>query len=199
MEKNNIIEIWKDIPQYKGIYQVSNLGNVKSLKRITVTEKRSFPLREKILSKLKNKDGYLYAGLCVNGKRKGVAIHQLVAMAFLAHSRNGYEKVVDHINNDRKDNRVENLRIITARENTSEKKINTSSKYVGVYWCNTNKKWIAHIRVLKDRLKLGHFNCELSASVFYDKALKSIEKNEEIILKRYKKNVKYNNHLTVYV
>ena len=56
-------EIWKDIPEYEGMYQISNLGNVKSLKRKFVKE-------DKILKTVTHKDGYLHVGLYKNKTRK---------------------------------------------------------------------------------------------------------------------------------
>ena len=95
-------ETWKSIPSYEGLYQVSSLGNVKSLK---------FG-KERILTNTIRSDGYSVAGLSKNGIEKKIKTHQLVAMAFLEHKPNGYTLVVDHINGNPSDNRLENLRIL---------------------------------------------------------------------------------------
>lgn len=101
-------EVWKDIDGYEG-YQVSNLGNVKSL-NYKCTGK------ERILSPgIKN--GYLYVGLCKDGKRKDYYIHRLVAEAFIP---NPFKlPCVNHKNEDKTDNRVENLEWCTYSYNNT--------------------------------------------------------------------------------
>ena len=98
-------EIWKDIEGYEGLYQVSNLGRVKSLHYS----------KEKIIKLRKNKSGYLEANLCKEGKVKIMMAHRLVANAFISNPKN--KEQVDHINTIRDDNRVENLRWATRSEN----------------------------------------------------------------------------------
>lgn len=99
-------EIWKDVVGYEGLYQVSNLGRVKSLR-----SKRS---KDGIMS-LGKKQGYSVI-IVPNGKsRKMLLVHRLVAQAFIPNPEN--KPHIDHINGDRKDNRVENLRWCTPLEN----------------------------------------------------------------------------------
>jgi len=119
------MEIFKDIPGYEGIYQVSDLGRVKSLKFN----------KEKILKPGVNNHGYYTVVLC-KGKRKTINVHQLVAMAFLNHEPCGYNGlIVDHKDNNPLNNRLSNLQLISQRENTSKDK-KGSSKYTGVSWNN---------------------------------------------------------------
>ena len=81
----NIQEIWKDIPNYEGYYQVSNLGNVKSLARFNNLGKR---VKERVLKNLvTTTKGYLVVRLSKIGLVKTKQIHQLVAEAFLNHSQ----------------------------------------------------------------------------------------------------------------
>ena len=103
-------EIWKDIKEYEGLYQVSNLGNVKSL-----NYKRTG--KEKNLKARINKEGYLRVCLCQNGNNTDFMVHRLVAQAFL----DGYsdDLEVDHINTIRNDNKIENLRMCTRKENVN--------------------------------------------------------------------------------
>lgn len=97
-------EIWKDILGYEGNYQVSSLGNVKNIKN------------ERILKGRLDKYGYYRVILCKKGMRyKNFQIHRLVAMAFIKNPND--KPQVDHINTIRIDNRVENLRWVTYREN----------------------------------------------------------------------------------
>lgn len=97
------VEIWKDIEGYEGLYQISNLGNVKSLKNGLLKGGKIF--------------GYRYIGLCYNGKYKSFRVARLVAKAFIPNTEN--KPCVDHINAIRDDDRVENLRWVTHKENTN--------------------------------------------------------------------------------
>jgi len=162
-------EIWKDIPEYEGLYQVSNLGNVKSFQF----------KREKILkpySTGKIPKHYLAVSFYENGVRKHKKIHQLVAMAFLNHKPNGYELVIDHINNNRLDNRIENLQIVTTRFNVSKAK-NGSSKYTGVHFIKKRKKWRCNIQYNGKTITLKECDNENEANLIYQKALFEIENN----------------------
>ena len=104
------MEEWRDIKGYEGKYQVSNLGNVKSLNYNRTGQ-------EKILKSAKDKDGYLIIILCKNGENKNCRVHRLVAQAFLDDYSDDLE--VDHISTDRKNNNVKNLRMVTRKENNN--------------------------------------------------------------------------------
>ena len=97
-------EIWKDIPNYKGMYQVSNLGRVKSFKRG----------KERVLKTVPHKDGYYLVALYKGGERKMNLVHRFVMLAFVGES----DLQVNHINGIKTDNRLENLEYCTALENT---------------------------------------------------------------------------------
>ena len=103
-----INENWKDIEGYNGLYQISNLGRVKSLNYRNTG-------KEKILKPCKINNGYLLVALCKNGKSKHYLVHRLVAEHFITNPDN--KSCIDHINTDRTDNRVCNLRWVTHKEN----------------------------------------------------------------------------------
>tara|TARA_R110000824_G_scaffold79611_1_gene200511 strand:- start:284 stop:781 length:498 start_codon:yes stop_codon:yes gene_type:complete len=161
-----MIEEFKNIKGYNGDYQISNLGRVKSLK---------FG-KEKILKNIKDGKGYFFVGLSKNNKSKLILVHQLVAIAFLGHMVNGLVKVVNHVDFDRTNNKLDNLELVTTRENTNRKHIKSSSRYVGVSWSKSSSKWEARIRVNGKQLYLGYFVDELEASKAYQKALKTLNK-----------------------
>jgi len=96
-------EIWKDIPNYEGLYQMSNLGRVKSLK---------FG-KEKIIKPQENSRGYIQVGLCKEGERKFFKVHRLVMLLFVGAS----DLQVNHINGIKTDNRLENLEYCTGSQN----------------------------------------------------------------------------------
>ena len=169
-------EIWKDVPNYEGMYQVSNLGNVKSLSREIFNHLGSYISEEKIMKQHINQ-GYKRVNLSKNNKLKNIKVHQLVAMAFLNHTPDGTHKlVVDHINNDPLDNRLENLQIITNRHNASKDKLNYTSRYTGVFWDKERNKWQTKIHVNGKTIFLGRFSSEHEAHLTYQKALTEIKK-----------------------
>lgn len=108
------MEIWKDIDGYNGLYQVSNLGNVKSVERFRTNGKGGYIQKSRIL-KTGKRNGYLFVNLCKDGVVKTFKVHRLVANHFLPNPEKKPE--IDHINTDSTDNRVENLRWVTHKEN----------------------------------------------------------------------------------
>lgn len=114
-------EIWKDIQGYEGFYQISNLGNVKSLER--VIDKGNGILqhrKERIMNKRESVDGYYVAKLNVNKKSKSIAIHILVARHFIDNPNNYPE--VNHKDCNRKNNQVDNLEWCTHQQNVEYSK-----------------------------------------------------------------------------
>ena len=113
------MEEWKDIPNYEGCYQASTEGRIKSLARTVNTGfggKRE--VNERILSPSSAQNNkYRMVGLS-NGTIRMFTVHQLVAITFLGHVPDRYNLAVDHINENRYDNRLANLQIITHKENS---------------------------------------------------------------------------------
>ena len=101
-------EVWKDIPGYEGLYQVSNFGEVKSLSRY-------HHKKETILKKHKTKDGYYETTLVKNGKYKFIRTHRLVAFAFIPNLLN--KEQINHKDGNKLNNNVENLEWCTLQEN----------------------------------------------------------------------------------
>ena len=99
-------EIWKDIVGYEGLYQVSNLGNVKRLKGYKGRGK-GYIVEEHLIQPSINSRGYQNVILCKNGKTKTFSMHRLVAIAFLDNSDNLPE--VNHKDEDKTNNCVDNL------------------------------------------------------------------------------------------
>ena len=142
-------EEYRQIEGYDN-YSVSNIGNVRNNKTGRIL--KSFP----------NSDGYLLVDLYKEGKSKTHKIHRLVATSFLENIDNLPE--VDHINQIKYDNRIENLRWCSHSNNCrNQKKRNGTSKYFGVHWCKRDKKWISSIQLNKKRKVIGYFETEEDA------------------------------------
>ena len=117
------MKIWKDIPQFEGIYQASVTGQIRSIKS------------KKHLKGTMNKDGYLQIGLYKNGSRKKYYIHRLIAITFLG----DFSLLsVHHINDIRSDNRLENLIWMDIEENKKLRKFETLKDKI-TYIYNTKK------------------------------------------------------------
>ena len=108
-------EIWRDIPDYEGIYQVSNLGRIKSLDRYVKRGKSGF-FKEGQIQKLQNNgNGYLYKQLKHEGRHRNFYIHRLVLMVFIGERPDGM--VICHKDGDTTNNNLNNLRYDTPLEN----------------------------------------------------------------------------------
>ena len=129
------MEIWKDIEGFKG-YKVSNKGNVKSFKRSN----------GKLLKVSDDGNGYLILKLYKDNKGHTRKVHKLVAIAFLGHVPSGMDLIVHHINNIKTDNRVDNLQIVTARENSHTHHKGTS-KHKGVWFNDVSGKYQSYITI----------------------------------------------------
>lgn len=110
-------EIWKDVVGYEGWYQVSDLGRVKSLVRMTIRGKYTAARVSKILISHPNSKGYPSVTLCRNSKRRTIVIHKLVAQAFIPNVNS--KPQVDHIDGNKQNNKVTNLRWVTCKENSN--------------------------------------------------------------------------------
>ena len=110
------MEEWRPIKGYEGLYEISNLGRVKSLERIiTRSDGVKQTIKSKILKGTRDKDGYLIVGLSKNYETKQFKVHRLVAETFISNPDNKPE--VDHINTNRTDNVATNLRWCTHEGN----------------------------------------------------------------------------------
>jgi hypothetical protein len=175
-------EIWKDIPGFEGRYQASTFGNIRTLDRVCSnggngTYKRKGSLRTLTI----NNKGYYHITLWDLEKRKGInlRVHTLVAMTFLNYTRCGMKEIIDHIDNNKLNNRVDNLQVTTQRHNSSKDKKNKTSKYTGVSFDKSKRRWVSVIFVQNKAKNMGRFKCEFAAHVAYLKELKRIN-NEGI-------------------
>lgn len=162
-------EIFKDVPGYEGIYQVSNMGRVKSLFRFKISAGNKVSVKERILSGRRRGKVGKRQYLCVSLSGKNFTIHQLVAITFLGHIPCGHKLVVDHINDNPLDNRLENLQIVTNRFNAYKTQGKYASKYKGVSKCHgwSKDKWRARARENGKEIIIGYFDNEEEAGKAY--------------------------------
>lgn len=127
-------EIWEPISGYEGLYEVSNLGRVKSLGKLLYNINKNtynFYAYERILRPSTNK-GYLQVNLSKNGILKCFRVHKLVAMAYIPNPNNYLQ--INHKNEIRNDNRAENLEWCNSKYNNNYGNRNTKlSKRVAQY------------------------------------------------------------------
>ena len=151
-------EIWKSISGI-GNYEVSNFGRVRNTTTL------------RILKPGDNGHGYSHVVLCECGKRKTITVHKLVAQEWLQNPDG--KLCIDHIDSNRANNHVENLRFATHSENNRNAKktaSKTSSVYKGVYLHKLANKWAAYIDIRGVRTHLGLFKDEREAAEVYNAA-----------------------------
>ena len=146
-----MIEVWRDIPNYEGFYQVSNFGRVKGLKRIVIGKngfKHTCP--EKILKPIDNR-GYKYVNLfkCSHNRvGKSIGVHQLVLWAFVGVQEKGIE--TRHLDNNPSNNRLDNLAYGTKSDNMQD-----AVKCGSLSRCHTNLTDEQVISILADERRVS--------------------------------------------
>ena len=109
------MEQWKDIEEFKGLYQISNLGKVKSIERYKNNGRGMQLLPEKLKEVQIQPNGYHYVNLYVNNKNHTRRIHRLVATAFIPNTESKPD--VNHIDGNKANNTINNLEWSTKKEN----------------------------------------------------------------------------------
>jgi len=152
-------EIWKDVVGFENLYQISNLGQVKSLERTIKNRK----IKSKIIKTFLINNKYLKCTLHKENKSFKFFIHRLVCLHFLPIIEN--KNQVNHIDKNSLNNNLNNLEWVSRIENMCHayKTIKTSSKYTGVYWKNREQKWFSEISINNKNIYLGRFDNEEDA------------------------------------
>lgn len=150
--ENLLNEIWKPVKGYEGLYEVSNLGNVRSLDRYVMHGNRCCLLKGKPIVSFPNSRGYLRATLYKNGQGKKYFVHRLVAETFIPNPNN--LPCIDHIDRNYLNNSTDNLRWCTQKENMNNP---LTRKYASI------KIWTkeANEKGLATKIKNQSCNCEI--------------------------------------
>jgi hypothetical protein len=145
------MEEYKKVKSYDN-YSVSNFGNVRN------------DTTNRILKPGINSRGYCYVNLCNNNKKQNMTIHRLIALAFIPNPDN--KKCIDHIDNSKINNNINNLRWVTYSENNMNRSMhcNNSSGFKGISWIKTSNKWSSQIRIDDINIHLGLYNTKEQAA-----------------------------------
>ncbi len=151
-----INEEWRSISGYVN-YQVSNIGRVRN-----ATSGRTLKQHEA--------KGYMYVSLCQNSVGKKHRVHRLVGQEFLDNPNN--KPMIDHIDRDTLNNTINNLRWVSNSQNSMNRRKlqNTSSKFKGVCFRESENRWHARIKLNGKVKSLGLFSCEKEAARKYNQA-----------------------------
>jgi hypothetical protein len=168
------MENWTKV-YYNGLetnIEVTKCGRVRRV-RVDWMQRNTL-IGEIDFSKLKlDKNNYKLISIQIKElKPKPIKVHQLISAAFLNYEFNGFNKVVDHIDSNPLNNNLNNLRVVSHRENMSKEKTLKSGLPVGVH--KQGKKYISQIQINKKCVYLGYYNTIEEASNAYQTKLKSL-------------------------
>lgn len=154
-------ETWRTIPEFSR-YEASPLGQIRNKQN------------GKIIEGSVNSNGYIQSGFTNDaGDTKSVKFHRLIAITFISNPNEF--PVIDHINNIRTDNRVENLRWADARMNAWNTVNNKTKTYKGVYWVEEKQKFRAQINFNQKLIYIGYFEDAIEAAKAYDEKAKELQ------------------------
>jgi len=167
-------ETWVDAFGFEGVYQVSNFGRIRSVSRIVIkTNGHRLPVKGNILNPSVSRNGYLVISRNTFksvGERVTIKIHRLIFESFNEQIKEGLE--IDHIDRDKTNNHIDNLRLVNRRDNINNRSNN--KKYIGVTDIGTG--FSAKIYYQGKTYQLGVARSENEASEYYQKAKSEIEK-----------------------
>jgi len=148
------MEEWKSIIDYDN-YEISNFGNVRNIKT------------NQLLTPTINNNGYYRINLWKNNKYKTYLIHRLLAIEFIPNPNN--YSLIDHIDRNPLNNKLDNLRWANLSQNNYNRKYNNlTSKYRGVYWDKRKNKWGARISINRKSIFLGRYETEEEGALAYN-------------------------------
>lgn len=168
-----MMEEWRAVPGYEGLYEVSNIGNVRNVRRNT------------LLRLSKDCYGYIQVSLYKNGRRTGLRVHRLVAEAFLPNPDNLPQ--VNHLDEDKTNNRVDNLEFCTAKYNLNYGTARIRSRNTNIkngYWTGLSNEEYRKEYYEENREKIR----ETKRKWYENNKEKNREKHKEYMREYYEKN-----------
>lgn len=189
-----MIEIWKDIEGYEGLYQVSNLGRVKTLKKEWLAHHTAILTHEeKIIKPYPSHNGYLRVALSKDNKYHKFPVHRLVANAFIGKQPTP-QHTINHKDFDRQNNRVDNLEWLTQKENALYSRENSRKASLNRLKPKSKEHYITHRKLatcerwsIYIRHKYYQFKTIGEAIKFRDEHLKDLLIGKKIICQQSKK------------
>lgn len=160
-------EVWFDVKDYEGFYKVSSIGRVKSVERYVKHSKGGLQiLRSRIMKTHKCKSGYVTVNLSKNGKNKTKTIHSILCESVL---KRPIGAVIDHLDGDKSNNNIDNLRYCSQRENLNNLKSKSKTGHTGVFLNpkNYNKRFRSRIKVNGKMKDLGSYHTAKEAHQAY--------------------------------
>ena len=152
--------IWKNVVDYEGIYLISSNGEIYS------------NFSNKILKQSVGTSGYLCINLHKNKKQKSRLVHQLMAESFLSHKRQKFKIVIDHIDNNKLNNNINNIQLLSNRKNSTKDKKPKSGESC-IY--KSNSKYLVRLRINGKKKSIGIFKDINDAIICRDEFLKQID------------------------
>lgn len=183
-------EIWKEIPGYEGHFLISNFGRIKSCDRFINHPRGGIRIQKGIIMKCNyDSHGYLLIRLVKNRIGKTFRVHRLVLLSFVGDS----SLYVDHINNIPHDNRLQNLRYVTAKENAHYYRKLTNENWVQKDKKKPKEKYLNLPKFISFRKDTNKYSVRMTINNKYKSlgSFKSIKEAEEKI-KEYKLKLKAN-------
>lgn len=161
-------EVWENIKGYEGLYQVSNIGRVKALRKIVHYNNAQRTQEERIMRPEVIKKGYLRVLLCFKGTQKHQQVHRLVYSAFKGDIPEGI--LINHKDLDKKNNCIDNLELMTNRQNAHHYRRSVGrSLPLGV--SKVRNKYKAVIQINKKAIRLGVYDTPEQAGAVFQKAI----------------------------
>ena len=160
-----VAEVWKDVVDYEGLYEVSSFGQIRSVDRIVPRKNHKAHIRSTLLKSSENIRGYYSVWLCKDGISRTHMVHRVVTIAFLGKS----DLFVNHKDFDKSNNRLDNLEWVTHRENIKHYRRSVIKKDglpLGVQ--RSGKRFEALIWAHGKRINLGSFSTPELASQAYN-------------------------------
>jgi len=181
-------ETWKDIEGWEGYYQASNMGRVKSFGRTVIFGNNIRHTKDKILKPSKRPDNYYVVWLTKDERKEIHNLHRLIAEVFIHNDDPINKNDVDHKDGNSLNNRVENLRWTTRKENLNNRKRKRQGGSKKII-CITTGEIFNTLKEAGEKYDLAYYNIS-SCCKGYSKTCGELETGEKLVWRYYKDYIK---------